>query len=104
MPADDPGACNLRFEIPMLGKADSLNAAVATAVAADEALAQKCWPRSVGPEALAQKVERAVRRGRIGQTASARMRRRDRRFPPTMPDPRIVNAQVAGSGTAAGLS
>ncbi len=50
MPADDPGACNLRFEIPMLGKADSLNAAVATAVAADEALAQKCLPRSVGPE------------------------------------------------------
>jgi TrmH family RNA methyltransferase len=50
MPADDAGACNLRVEIPMLGKADSLNAAVATAVMADEVLAQKCWPRSVGPE------------------------------------------------------
>lgn len=34
----------------MLGKAAGLNAAVATAVTADEVLAQKCWPKSVGPE------------------------------------------------------
>jgi hypothetical protein len=79
----------------MLGKADDLNAAVATAVTADEVLAQKRWPRRLSAQYDA---------ARIGQTASARMRRRDRRFPPTMPNPRIVNAQVAGSGTAAGLS
>ncbi|CAN5465878.1 RNA methyltransferase [soil metagenome] len=38
LPADYAAACDLRVKIPMLGKADSLNAAVATAVMAYEAL------------------------------------------------------------------
>ena len=41
MPADYAGACDLLVKIPMLGKADSLNAAVATAVMAYEVLAQQ---------------------------------------------------------------
>jgi len=40
MPADYAAACDLRVKIPMLGKADSLNAAVATAVMAYEVLGQ----------------------------------------------------------------
>ncbi|MEO6214683.1 MAG: RNA methyltransferase [Sphingomonas sp.] len=40
MPADYATACDLLVKIPMLGKADSLNAAVATAVMAYEVLAQ----------------------------------------------------------------
>ncbi|MEP7008608.1 MAG: RNA methyltransferase [Sphingomonas bacterium] len=40
MPADYAAACDLLVKIPMLGKADSLNAAVATAVMAYEVLAQ----------------------------------------------------------------
>ena len=40
MPADYGAACDLLVKIPMLGKADSLNAAVATAVMAYEVLAQ----------------------------------------------------------------
>ncbi|MEO5866432.1 MAG: RNA methyltransferase [Sphingomonas sp.] len=40
MPADYADACDLLVRIPMLGKADSLNAAVATAVIAYEVLAQ----------------------------------------------------------------
>ena len=39
MPADYATACDLLVKIPMLGKADSLNAAVATAVMAYEVLA-----------------------------------------------------------------
>ncbi|CAN5916569.1 RNA methyltransferase [soil metagenome] len=38
LPADYAAACDLRVKIPMLGKADSLNAAVATAVMAYEVL------------------------------------------------------------------
>ena len=41
MPADYAAACDLLVRIPMLGKADSLNAAVATAVMAYEVLAQQ---------------------------------------------------------------
>lgn len=40
MPAEYAAACDLLVKIPMLGKADSLNAAVATAVMAYEVLAQ----------------------------------------------------------------
>ena len=40
MPADYAAACDLLVKIPMLGKADSLNAAVATAVMAYAVLAQ----------------------------------------------------------------
>ncbi len=40
MPDAMAAACDLRVKIPMLGKADSLNAAVATAVMAYEVLAQ----------------------------------------------------------------
>jgi TrmH family RNA methyltransferase len=40
MPADYAAACDLLVRIPMLGKADSLNAAVATAVMAYEVLAR----------------------------------------------------------------
>jgi len=40
MPADYAAECDLLVKIPMLGKADSLNAAVATAVMAYEVLAQ----------------------------------------------------------------
>ena len=40
MPADYAAACDLLVKIPMLGKADSLNAAVATAVMAYEVLGQ----------------------------------------------------------------
>ncbi|MEH3106750.1 MAG: RNA methyltransferase [Sphingomonas fennica] len=38
LPADYAAACDVRVKIPMLGKADSLNAAVATAVMAYEVL------------------------------------------------------------------
>ncbi|WP_066479912.1 MULTISPECIES: TrmH family RNA methyltransferase [unclassified Sphingomonas] len=41
MPADYAAQCDLRVKIPMLGKADSLNAAVATAVMAYEVLNQR---------------------------------------------------------------
>ncbi|MET3435636.1 RNA methyltransferase [Sphingomonas sp. 1185] len=41
MPADYAAACDQLVKIPMLGKADSLNAAVATAVMAYEVLAQQ---------------------------------------------------------------
>jgi TrmH family RNA methyltransferase len=41
MPADYAAACDLLVKIPMLGKADSLNAAVATAVMAYEVLARR---------------------------------------------------------------
>jgi len=41
MPNDYAAACDLLVKIPMLGKADSLNAAVATAVMAYEVLAQQ---------------------------------------------------------------
>ncbi len=41
MPADMAAACDLLVKIPMLGKADSLNAAVATAVMAYEVLARR---------------------------------------------------------------
>ena len=41
MPEDYAKACDLLVKIPMLGKADSLNAAVATAVMAYEVLGQK---------------------------------------------------------------
>jgi RNA methyltransferase, TrmH family len=41
MPADYAAACDLLVKIPMLGRADSLNAAVATAVMAYEVLAQQ---------------------------------------------------------------
>lgn len=41
MPADYAAACDTLVRIPMLGKADSLNAAVATAVMAYEVLAQQ---------------------------------------------------------------
>ncbi|PAX08430.1 TrmH family RNA methyltransferase [Sphingomonas lenta] len=41
MPDDYAAACDLLVKIPMLGKADSLNAAVATAVMAYEVLAQQ---------------------------------------------------------------
>jgi TrmH family RNA methyltransferase len=40
MPAEYAAACDLLVKMPMLGKADSLNAAVATAVMAYEVLAQ----------------------------------------------------------------
>lgn len=40
LPADYAAACDLLVKIPMLGKADSLNAAVATAVMAYEVLAR----------------------------------------------------------------
>lgn len=40
LPADYEAACDLLVKLPMLGKADSLNAAVATAVMAYEVLAQ----------------------------------------------------------------
>ena len=39
LPQDYEDACDLRVTIPMLGQADSLNAAVAGAVLAYEALA-----------------------------------------------------------------
>lgn len=48
MPADYAAACDLLVKIPMLGKADSLNAAVATAVMAYEVLAQQLSPASGG--------------------------------------------------------
>ena len=41
MPADYAAACDLLVKMPMRGKADSLNAAVATAVMAYEVLAQR---------------------------------------------------------------
>ena len=41
MPAEYAAACDLLVRLPMLGKADSLNAAVATAVMAYEVLAQQ---------------------------------------------------------------
>ena len=41
MPADYAAACDRLVKLPMLGKADSLNAAVATAVMAYEVLAQQ---------------------------------------------------------------
>ena len=41
LPADAIAVCDLVVKIPMLGKADSLNAAVATAVMAYEVLAQR---------------------------------------------------------------
>jgi TrmH family RNA methyltransferase len=41
MPTDYAAACDLLVKLPMLGKADSLNAAVATAVMAYEVLAQQ---------------------------------------------------------------
>ena len=41
MPAEMAAACDTLVKIPMLGKADSLNAAVATAVMAYEVLAQR---------------------------------------------------------------
>lgn len=41
MPADYAAACDLLVKLPMLGKADSLNAAVATAVMAYEVLTQQ---------------------------------------------------------------
>jgi RNA methyltransferase, TrmH family len=41
LPADYEAACDLLVKIPMLGKADSLNAAVAAAVMAYEVLAQQ---------------------------------------------------------------
>jgi TrmH family RNA methyltransferase len=41
LPADYEDACDLRVKLPMRGKADSLNAAVATAVLAYTVLAQK---------------------------------------------------------------
>ena len=41
MPEEYAAACDLLVKIPMLGKADSLNAAVATAVMAYEVLAQR---------------------------------------------------------------
>ena len=40
MPAEMAAACDVLVKIPMLGKADSLNAAVATAVMAYEVLGQ----------------------------------------------------------------
>ena len=44
LPAAYEEACDLRVKIPMLGKADSLNAAVATAVVAYEVLGQRLPP------------------------------------------------------------
>jgi RNA methyltransferase, TrmH family len=41
LPADYAAACDVRVRIPMLGKADSLNAAVACAVLAYQVLAQR---------------------------------------------------------------
>jgi TrmH family RNA methyltransferase len=41
MPADYAAACDVLVKLPMLGRADSLNAAVATAVMAYEVLAQQ---------------------------------------------------------------
>jgi TrmH family RNA methyltransferase len=43
LPIECEDACDLRVTIPMLGRADSLNAAVAGAVLAYEALAQQHW-------------------------------------------------------------
>ena len=40
LPDDYEAACDLLVKLPMLGKADSLNAAVATAVMAYEVLAR----------------------------------------------------------------
>lgn len=42
MPDDYAAACDLLVKIPMLGKADSLNAAIATAVMAYEVLGRRC--------------------------------------------------------------
>lgn len=44
LPADHEAACDLLVKLPMLGKADSLNAAVATAVMAYEVLARHRGP------------------------------------------------------------
>ena len=44
MPADYAAACDLLVKIPMLGKADSLNAAIATAVMAYEVLGRRPQP------------------------------------------------------------
>ena len=44
LPADYEAACDLLVKIPMLGKADSLNVAVATAVLAYEVLGQRQGP------------------------------------------------------------
>jgi RNA methyltransferase, TrmH family len=44
MPDDYAATCDLLVKIPMLGKADSLNAAIATAVMAYEVLAQQGGP------------------------------------------------------------
>ena len=41
MPADYAAACDLLVKLPMRGRADSLNAAVATAVMGYEVLAQQ---------------------------------------------------------------
>jgi TrmH family RNA methyltransferase len=41
LPADYEAQCDLLVKMPMLGKADSLNAAVATAVMAYEVLNQR---------------------------------------------------------------
>jgi TrmH family RNA methyltransferase len=46
LPADYAAACDLLVKMPMLGKADSLNAAVATAVMAYEVLNQRRAQRS----------------------------------------------------------
>jgi TrmH family RNA methyltransferase len=43
LPAEYEDACDLRVTMPMLGRADSLNAAVAGAVLAYEALAHLQW-------------------------------------------------------------
>lgn len=45
MPADYAAACDQLVKLPMLGRADSLNAAVATAVMAYEVLAQQSAPQ-----------------------------------------------------------
>jgi len=49
LPADYAAACDLLVRIPMLGKADSLNAAVATAVMAYEVLSQRPAPARYPP-------------------------------------------------------
>jgi TrmH family RNA methyltransferase len=41
LPADYAAACDLRVKIPMLGKADSLNAAISCAVMAYQVLGQR---------------------------------------------------------------
>ena len=41
LPADYEDACDLRVKLPMRGKADSLNAAIATAVMAYQVLGQR---------------------------------------------------------------